>query len=98
MLFRSVLCTAVAIGTFALPGKYAGRDLTMTVPDVFVSSEPRGATLRIGDNQVGITPWAGSNVWTGEVTWELTAAGYQKIRGTFKGGEPVKLNVKLQKK
>ncbi len=72
--------------------------LKVAVPDLVVTSEPSGATLRIGEETVGPTPWAGSNAWVGTVPWELSAPGYQKKKGTFRGGQAVRLDVTLQKK
>ncbi|MBS1149919.1 MAG: Serine/threonine protein kinase [Myxococcaceae bacterium] len=91
----AVIAGVAAVG---LSGWYPSNSVAMKVPDVAIHSEPSGASLRIGDDQVGKTPWTGSNVWTGEVAFELSAPGYLDKRGTFRGGEPVQLNVKLRKK
>lgn len=94
----AVLLALVATGALYLSRRDAGRDLAMTVPELTFSSEPAGARLRIGENEVGKTPWVGSNVWTGEVGWELEAPGYQRKLGTLKGGQRVDLKVKMLKK
>ncbi len=63
-----------------------------------IYSEPSGATVRIAGKSVGETPWAGDNLWGGEVKYEISANGYQPGWGTFQGGADVKLNVKLKRK
>ena len=92
------LVAVIAIAVAAAAVGLRRPALVVTVADVVVRSEPTGAALRIGDDAVGKTPWSGSNVWVGEVRWELTAPGHHKKSGTFKGGDPVQLNVTLQKK
>ncbi|GEM_PF-1964089 len=63
-----------------------------------IYSEPSGATVRIAGKSVGETPWAGDNLWGGEVKYEISANGYKPSWGTFHGGSDVKLNVKLSRK
>jgi hypothetical protein len=65
---------------------------------LMVFSEPSGATLKVGDRVVGVTPWAGDNVWNGEVRYELSLPGRQTKWGTFQGGNELQLTIKLPKK
>jgi serine/threonine-protein kinase len=66
-------------------------------PPAIVSSEPAGATVRIGGTVVGVTPWAGDNVWAGETPVVVELPGYKPWRGTLRGGEEVNLNARLTK-
>lgn len=62
-----------------------------------ITSEPAGATVRVGGQKVGVTPWAGDNVWNGETPVELVLPGYKPWKGTLRGGEEVNLNARLTK-
>ncbi len=64
---------------------------------LMIFSDPVGATVKIGDSVVGVTPFGTDNVWGGEVKYELSAPGRQSKRGTFKGGADVELNLSLPK-
>jgi PEGA domain len=62
-----------------------------------ISSEPSGATVRIAGEKVGVTPWAGDNVWEGATAVELQLPGYQPWKGSIRGGEEAHLNARLTK-
>jgi hypothetical protein len=64
---------------------------------VVISSEPPGATVRIGGAAVGVTPWAGDNTWEGQVQVVLDLPGYQPWKGSIRGGEEAHLNARLTK-
>lgn len=91
---------AAALAAFAfIPGLQRSLSLPATTRGtVFISSEPEGATLKIAGQEVGQTPWAGDNLWTGEVKYELSAPGHKSRWGTFRGHEDVKLSLKLARK
>ncbi len=95
-----VALAALALAAFALvPGLQRKLPLPMRTPgSLVIDSEPSGATVKIAGKQVGQTPWAGDNLWIGEVKYEISAAGHKPRWGTFQGGDAVKLNVKLSKK
>jgi hypothetical protein len=66
---------------------------------VFINSEPSGATVRLGGTEVGTTPWAADNAWgPGPVQVEVSRPGYRTWTGSFAGGGPAHLNVRLQKR
>jgi hypothetical protein len=62
-----------------------------------ITSEPAGATVTIGGQKVGVTPWAGDNVWTGDTPIVIESPGYRPWKGTLRGGEEVHLNARLTK-
>jgi serine/threonine-protein kinase len=62
-----------------------------------ITSEPPGATVKIGGQKVGVTPWAGDNVWTGDTPVVIELPGYRPWKGTLRGGEEVHLNARLTK-
>jgi len=64
---------------------------------VIVTSEPPGATVRIAGQQVGVTPWAGDNVWHGDAPVELSLPGYKPWKGSIRGGQEAQLNARLTK-
>lgn len=64
---------------------------------VVITSEPPGATVRVGSDVVGQTPWAGDNVWVGELPVVLELEGYRAWKGTLRGGEEVRLDARLKK-
>lgn len=62
-----------------------------------ITSEPSGATVRIGGQKVGVTPWAGDNVWSGDTPVVIELPGYKPWKGTLHGGEEAHLNARLTK-
>jgi hypothetical protein len=62
-----------------------------------ITSEPAGATVTIGGQKIGVTPWAGDNVWTGDTPVVIELPGYRPWRGTLRGGEEVHLDARLTK-
>jgi hypothetical protein len=87
------LCAAVAVALIRPRGATVAKGGNLSI-----KSDPAGATVHIGAEQRGITPWFGKNVWSGDVAYELTAQGYESAGGTFRGGEETKVVVKLTKK
>ncbi len=62
-----------------------------------VTSTPSGATVRVGDTELGETPLFVDNFYRGDVAITVTKRGYRPWTGTFRGGEPVKLEVALKR-
>ncbi len=64
---------------------------------VLITSSPSGAAVSINGEQLGVTPWAADNRWSGEVKVTLSARGYKVWAGTFAGGSTQTLDVQLKK-
>lgn len=90
---------AAALAAFAfLPGLQRHLPVpVVTRGTVLIDSEPEGATVKVAGQAVGQTPWAADNIWSGEVKYEVSAPGHKSRWGTFRGGEDVKLDVRLSK-
>ena len=68
-------------------------------PTLLVLSEPSGATVLVGGAEVGVTPWAGDNVWPKEpLRIELRKAGYRPWEGITMGGKQDTLQATLRKR
>lgn len=68
-------------------------------PTLLVLSEPSGATVLIGGTEVGLTPWAGDNVWPKEpLRVEVRKAGYRPWQGLTMGGKQDTLQATLRKR
>jgi hypothetical protein len=66
---------------------------------ILITSEPTGAQVTIGGTVLGVTPWAVDNTWSpGPVSVTLTAPGYRPWTGSFQGGRPARLEVRLQRR
>ncbi len=92
------LSCLIGLGWVGLRVRRVLADRPIQVASVLITSEPPGATLKIGEEIVGKTPWAGSNIWNGEVDYELSLPGRKTRRGTFLGGRNVELSATLPKK
>ena len=70
-------------------------------PQVFtlsISSEPAGATVLVDGTEVGTTPLFVDNLYPErDIPVRLTLKGYKPWKGSFKGGEPVTLEVRLKR-
>jgi hypothetical protein len=64
---------------------------------VVISSEPSGATVRIAGQKVGVTPWAGDNIWGGATEVVVDLPGYKPWKASIRGGEEAHLNARLTK-
>lgn len=64
---------------------------------VIISSQPAGAAIFIDGENVGVTPWATDNRWSGEVKVKLVARGYKAWESTFVGGTNQTLDVQLKR-
>ncbi len=69
-----------------------------SIKTVLVMSEPSGATVKIGETVVGVTPWSGENLWQGNVPISLSLPGHQLWKGTLRGGETVEFEISLTAK
>jgi serine/threonine-protein kinase len=68
-------------------------------PTLLVLSEPSGATVLIAGTEVGVTPWAGDNVWPREpLRIEVRKAGYKPWQGVALGGTQATLEASLRRK
>ena len=68
-------------------------------PTLLVLSEPSGATVVIGGSEVGVTPWAGDNVWPKEpLKIEVRKAGYKPWVGMTMGGQQATMEANLKKR
>ncbi|MGO8969571.1 MAG: PEGA domain-containing protein [Myxococcaceae bacterium] len=66
---------------------------------VFITSEPLGASVSVEGTPVGVTPWAADNIWPpGPVNVTVARPGYRPWSGTFHGGRPARLEVRLQRR
>ena len=68
-------------------------------PTLLVLSEPSGATVLVGGSEVGVTPWAGDNVWPSKepLRVEVRKAGYKPWVGLTMGGKQATLEATLKK-
>jgi PEGA domain len=69
-------------------------------PTLLVLSEPAGATVLVGGSEVGMTPWAGDNVWPSKepLRVEVRKAGYQPWVGLTMGGQQATLEATLKRR
>lgn len=100
-----VMLAAVVLGVGALvfAGKFPKSMPKMPFApvhrgQVLVTSEPPGATVRLGDSVVGQTPWAADNVWQGTIPVTVSLEGHAPWRGSFEGGANVTLRATLRAK
>jgi serine/threonine-protein kinase len=63
-------------------------------PAVVITSDPSGASVRIGDQVVGTTPWASNNLW-GDAPVTIELKGYRPWKGRLTGGRDVTLSATL---
>lgn len=64
---------------------------------VVIISEPPGATVKIAGQAVGVTPWAGDNLWADDTPVVLELPGFKPWKGTLSGGREVHLKARLTK-
>jgi PEGA domain len=68
-------------------------------PTLLVLSDPSGATVLIAGTEVGVTPWAGDNVWPKEpLKIEVRKAGYKPWVGMTMGGQQATLEANLKRR
>jgi len=69
-------------------------------PTLLVLSDPSGATVVVGGTEVGVTPWAGDNVWPAKepLRIEVRKAGYRSWVGLTQGGQQATLEANLKRK
>jgi len=68
-------------------------------PSLLVLSEPSGAKVLVGGQEVGVTPWAGDNVWpSGPLHVEVRKAGYRPWSGTIEGGQQRTVQATLRRR
>jgi hypothetical protein len=69
-------------------------------PTLLVLSDPAGATVLVNGTEVGVTPWAGDNVWPKKepVRVEVRKAGYKTWSGVTMGGQQATLEANLHRR
>jgi len=69
-------------------------------PTLLVLSEPSGATVLVAGSEVGVTPWAGDNVWPSKepLRVEVRKPGYKPWVGLTMGGQQATLEATLKKR
>jgi len=68
-------------------------------PTLLVLSDPSGATVLVNGAEVGMTPWAGDNVWPKEpLKIEVRKAGYRPWVGMTMGGQQATMEANLKKR
>ena len=95
-----VLTAAAAALWFDLPARlhlpsflvHSGRSSKTTLR---VESEPSGAAVRVGSEQIGETPFIGDNDFGDEYAVYVEKAGYHPARLVAQGGKSMRLSVKL---
>jgi hypothetical protein len=68
-------------------------------PTLFVMSDPSGGKVFVGGVEVGVTPWAGDNVWPEQpLKIEVRMAGYKPWVGMTVGGKQATLEAELRRR
>jgi serine/threonine-protein kinase len=68
-------------------------------PTLLVLSAPSGAKVFVAGAEVGVTPWAGDNVWPDQpLKVEVRMAGYKSWVGMTQGGKQATLEAELHKR
>nr|WP_281404516.1 serine/threonine-protein kinase [Pyxidicoccus fallax] len=76
----------------------AALNIRTAAPMLTITSEPSGATVRVDGKDVGTTPVAMENLYPDNpIPVQLRHKGYRPWNGTFRGGEPVQLEVRLER-
>ncbi len=71
--------------------------LSREKPTLLINSTPTGATIIIGGNVVGETPWAGENQWEGQTSLILLKSGYKPWDGRLEGSQQLTFDIRLKK-
>jgi serine/threonine-protein kinase len=66
---------------------------------VSIQSQPEGATVTVGDTVLGTTPLVMDNTYPPgqEIPLKVTLPGYKPWKGTFTGGQPESLDIRLRR-
>jgi hypothetical protein len=92
-----LLLSLMAVGVLSvLRPRYFSQVIPKTA--LVIVSEPAGATIRIGSQVLGTTPWAGDNIWVGTQKVTLTQDGFRDASKTFQGQRDATLNVAMEKR
>ncbi|HTS82185.1 MAG TPA: PEGA domain-containing protein [Myxococcaceae bacterium] len=95
------------LGTLSLDSLRTGEEpkdavqkhVATPAPTLLVLSDPSGATVLVGGTEVGVTPWAGDNVWPKEpLRIEVRKAGYKPWQGLTMGGKQETLEATLKRR
>ncbi|HEY0094600.1 MAG TPA: PEGA domain-containing protein, partial [Archangium sp.] len=70
-----------------------------SLPLLSIQSQPEGATVTVDGTELGVTPMVLDNTYASgqDVPVQLTLKGHKPWKGTFSGGQPVDLNVRLKR-
>jgi serine/threonine-protein kinase len=70
----------------------------LPAPMLSVETEPSGATVWVEGQQVGTTPLAVDNLYPDKpLSIQVRLKGHRTWQGTFRGGEPVRFKVRLER-
>jgi serine/threonine-protein kinase len=77
---------------------FTALDLRTAAPVLTIHSEPPGATVWLDGKEVGTTPVAMENLYPAtSIPVQVRLKGHRTWKGTFRGGESVQLEVKLER-
>ncbi|HEY3588301.1 MAG TPA: hypothetical protein VGK85_14170 [Myxococcaceae bacterium] len=76
----------------------ATKRVATPAPTLLVLSAPSGAKVFVAGAEVGVTPWAGDNVWPDQpLKVEVRMAGYKPWVGMTQGGKQATLEAELKR-
>lgn len=102
-----VVTGKIPLGKFSLDLLRSGSKEEVTekregtpAPTLLILSDPSGATVLVAGTEVGVTPWAGDNVWPSKepLRVEVRKAGYRPWVGLTQGGQQATLEANLKKR
>ncbi|MFP2931308.1 PEGA domain-containing protein, partial [Pyxidicoccus sp. 3LG] len=71
--------------------------IRLPAPRLTIQSQPPGATVSVEGKDVGTTPLSVDNLYPDQVlSVQVRLKGYRTWKGTFRGGQPVELQVTLE--
>jgi eukaryotic-like serine/threonine-protein kinase len=70
-----------------------------TLPLLAIQSQPEGATVTVDGTVIGTTPLVIDNTYASgqKVPFQVTLKGHKSRKGTFTGGEPVNIGLRLER-
>jgi len=83
------------VPTIELPGQLRDALPELAGPPVVITTEPPGATIRAGAQELGKTPWAGNNPFLLDTELTISLGGYQSRKVTLRGASEARLDLTL---